>query len=212
MPSELFEDASVHAIMDAAVAAFRGPRALQRCYWWVVIRCWLWVVIASLLAISSAGIGLSSRGKKWPLAPTPGAMSDTIGFTTRDGVERISNIWPWPWSPTRRPAAEDRHSLSLLDTSVLPPPPPPLPPPPLLSTTRIPARSSAAAARGAVTSPPAPSAGLSAEKVGTPASPPTRAAAGPEASSSSLRPPSARAAEVVVLLSAARPAAVDAEP
>ena len=56
-------------------------------------------------------------------------MSDTIGFTTRDGVERISNIWPWPWSPTRRPAAEDRHSLSLLDTSVLPPPPPPLPPP-----------------------------------------------------------------------------------
>ena len=69
MPSELFEDASVHAIMDATVAAFRGPRALQRCYWWVVIRCWLWVVIASLLAISSAGIGLSSRGKKWPLAP-----------------------------------------------------------------------------------------------------------------------------------------------
>ena len=54
-------------------------------------------------------------------------MSDTIGFTTRDGVERISNIWPWPWSPTRRPAAEDRHALSLLDTSVLPPPPPPPP-------------------------------------------------------------------------------------
>jgi hypothetical protein len=99
--------ADVQQVMDQIVAALRG----RRCYWWVVIRCWLWVVVVSVLAISSAFMGLSSHGRRWPLTPNPGVAPDSAGPTTMEGIDRIGRIWPWALKPLQRPGTGELHPL-----------------------------------------------------------------------------------------------------
>lgn len=95
--------ADVQQVLDQIVAAMRG----RRCYWWLVIRCWLWVVIVSVLAISSAFVGLSSHGRRWPLIPNPGVSPDTAGPTTKEGIDQIGRIWPWALTPLQH--GSDAH-------------------------------------------------------------------------------------------------------
>jgi hypothetical protein len=89
--------ADVQQVLDQIVAALRG----RRCYWWVGM--------VSLLAISSAFVGLSSHGRRWPLTPNPGVSPDTAGPTTREGIDRLGRIWPWALTPLQHRAEKHVH-------------------------------------------------------------------------------------------------------